>query len=162
MGPASFTPSALQYGPETCQRHSSVLNSSTQKAYTSTLNWKRHHNGAGQGSHCHTPPRGTDNATAVPSRISAALFSNRMVVRGSSAGKESHIPEEGERARERRWPARAEAEVSSWPSLTPQGSPLARTPVGVLSSYYMTAVSVGCTALKFQSQAAIDIQILSF
>lgn len=81
--------------PETCQRQSSVLNNSTQKAYTSTLHWMRLHNGAGQGSHCHTPPRGTDNTTAVPSRISAALFSNRVVVWGSSAGKESHIPEEG-------------------------------------------------------------------
>lgn len=95
MGPASFTPSVLQYGPEMCQHQSSVLNNRTQKAYTSTLHWMRLHNGAGQGSHCHTPPRGTDNTTAVPSRISAALFSNWVVVWGSSAGKESHIPEEG-------------------------------------------------------------------
>lgn len=95
MGPASFTPSVLVYGPETRQHQSSVLNNSTQKAYTSTLHWMRLHNGAGQGNHCHTPPRGTDNTTAVPSRISAALFSNRVVVWGGSAGKESHIPEEG-------------------------------------------------------------------
>lgn len=94
-GPASFTPSVLQYGPETCQHQSSVLNNSTQKAYTSTLHWMKLHNAAGHGTHCHTPPWGTDNTTAVPSRISTALFSNQVVVWGSSAGKESYIPEEG-------------------------------------------------------------------
>lgn len=41
-----------------------------------------------------TPPWGTDNTTAVPSRIGAALFS---VVWGGSAGKLSHIPEESPR-----------------------------------------------------------------
>ena len=95
IGPVSFTPSVLYCGLESCQQQSSVLNNSTEKAYTSTLNWMRLHNGAGQGTRCHTPPQGTDNTTTVPSRISTTLFSNRAVVWGRSAGKESHIPEEG-------------------------------------------------------------------
>lgn len=54
--------------------------------------------------------------------------------------------------------ARAEAEVSSWPEQTPQGSPLAGTPGRLFSSYYMTGV--WCIALKFQSQSATDTQTL--
>lgn len=117
----------------------------------------RLHNSVGQGTHCHTPPQGTDNTVTVPSRISAALFSNQAAVWVYSAGKESHIPEEG-REPEREEVACA-SEVSSWPSLTPQGSSLARTQGRLLSSYYMTVVSVSCTALKFLSQEAFDIHI---
>lgn len=157
------TPSVLQYGPETCQHQSPALNNSTQKAYTSTLHSMRLHNGAVQRSRCHTPPRGTDNTTAVPSWISAALFSNRVVVWGSSAGKESHIPGDGRKPAGRgggllglrlRFPA--------GPRSHPRAPPLAGRPGRVLSSYYMTGVCVWCIALKLQSQAELDIQLLKY
>ncbi|TNN42236.1 hypothetical protein EYF80_047576 [Liparis tanakae] len=106
----------------------------------------RLHNGAGRRRHRHTPPWGTDGAAAVPSRISAALFLGGFG--GGGAGKESHIPEE--RPREE-----TETEASSWPSPAPRGSPLARAPSGVLSSYYVTGRVWGA-ALTFQSQAAAD------
>lgn len=123
-------------------------------------------NSAGQGTLCHTPPQGTDNVAAVPSRISSALFSNQAAVWVYSAGKESHIPEEGrepgreeerERGREGEEVAGA-CEVSSWPSPTPQGTLLAGTQGRLLSSYYTSRVS-HAIALKFQSQQAMDIHI---
>lgn len=71
---------------------------------------------------------------------SQAPSSNRAAVWGGSAGKESHIPEEGREPG--RGGGRLGPEVSSWPRLTPLGSPLARTAGRVLSSYYVTGGSV--------------------
>lgn len=95
-------------------------------------------NSAGRGTHCHTPPQGTDNAAAaaaaVPSRISAALFSNRAAVWGYRALEKNHTflkrveslresegeaQREGERQREE---VAGVCEVSSWPSWTPRGT----------------------------------------
>lgn len=83
-----------------------------------------------------------------------------------SAGKESHIPEEGrepareseggtDRAREEEEVAGV-CEVSSWPPRTPQGTFRSGTQGRLLSSYYTLAVS-HTIALKFQSQEATDI-----